>query len=292
MSFSHYLTSCFLAALATVSVVAHAAKDPADVAGTTEHPEVARFPGFYIDNSKRNDFNAHCFPKPDEARCDSGGEGLTREGRFWYADYILKDGARQPSTLELVRNYENAFKQAGGVVVARYPKGGVPVNVVFRVPRAGSERWVELSVESDGARYQLAIVDTAAMAQKLEFSAGQMADAIRKNGFVALNGILFDAGKATLKPESGPLLAEIGSLLKADRAMKLSIEGHTDNVGDRKSNLELSRKRAEAVVAYLAGQGIDGKRLKADGKGDTVPVADNRSDDGRAKNRRVELVKF
>ena len=88
------------------------------------------------------------------------------------------------------------------------------------------------------------------------------------------------------------MLGEVIALLNRDRGLRLSIEGHTDNVGDKKSNLDLSRRRAESVVNYLSAKGVDAKRLKSDGKGDTIPVADNRSEDGRAKNRRVELVKF
>lgn len=280
-------------ALSFTMVLAHAARDPADNEGTAEHPEVTRFPGFFIDNSKRNDFNEYCFAKNNEAVCDASGIGDTRAGKYWFVDYILKDNARQPSNVELMRNYENAFKAVGGTLVSRHPKTGAPDNAVFRVPRpGGSERWVQLSIDNEGARYQLHIIDTAAMVQKVEFSASQMAEAIRKNGFVALSGIQFDTGKATLKAESTPLLNEVLALLASDKAIKLSIEGHTDNVGDKRANLELSRRRAEAVVVWLTGKGVDSKRLKADGKGDTAPVADNRSEDGRAKNRRVELVKF
>ncbi|HYD94942.1 MAG TPA: OmpA family protein [Noviherbaspirillum sp.] len=268
--------------LVTFTATAFAAKDPADLEETEEHPEIARFPGFYIDNSKRNDFNEFQFAS--KANPD---DGETKEGKYWFVDYILKEGVRQPSTVELIRNYENAFRKAGGSLVRRH--GEV---AVFRVPRADGERWVQISVDNGGYRYQLHIVDVAAMAQKVEFSAGEMAAAIKATGFVALNGIVFDTGKATIKPESEALLAEVVSLLKNDRQLKLSVEGHTDNVGDKKSNAELSLKRAESVVKYLEGKGIDAKRLKSAGKGDAAPVADNRTDAGRARNRRVELVKF
>lgn len=119
-----------------------------------------------------------------------------------------------------------------------------------------------------------------------------MAVAINKNGYVALNGILFDTGKAVIKSESTPLLNEVVALLKNNAPLKLSVEGHTDNVGDKRANVELSKKRAASVVKYLTDNGIDGKRLRFAGKGDSMPLADNRSEDGRAKNRRVELVKF
>jgi len=267
---------------AAFTTAAFAAKDPADLEDTEEHPEISRFPGFYIDNSKHNDFNEFQFAikaDPDD--------GETKEGKYWFVDYILKDGVRQPSTVELIRNYENAFKKAGGSLVKRH--GEV---AVFRVPRAGGERWVQISVDNGGYRYQLHIVDVANMVQKVEFSAGDMAAAIKANGFVALNGIVFDTAKASIKPESEALLAEVVALMKNDRQLKLSVEGHTDNVGDKKSNADLSLRRAESVVKYLGSKGIEPARLKFSGKGDTAPVADNRTEAGRAKNRRVELVKF
>lgn len=266
-----------------LSVAASAARDPADLEQTSEHPEIARFPGFFIDNSKQNDFNEFEFATRGEA-----AEGEVKEGRYWFVDYILKEGARQPSPVELIRNYENAFRKAGGALVRRYER-----SAVYRTPLAGGgERWVQLSIDGEGGRYQLAIIETGAMVQKVEFSAGEMVRAIQAHGFVALNGIVFDTGKATIKPESERLLAEVVVLLRSNPALRLSVEGHTDSVGDPRANQELSQRRAERVVAHLVGQGIAARRLRAVGKGDTVPVADNRSEAGRAKNRRVELVRF
>lgn len=267
--------------LALVTSLSFAARDPQDVEDTEEHPEVARFPGFYIDNSKHNDYNEATFP--------SAKGDIQKAGKYWYVDYILKDGKRKPSPVELLRNYENAFKKSGGAMVFRDQSSVA----VYRMPLgSGSERWTRINVDGEGERYQLEIVDLGGMQQKVEFSADQMADELRNHGFIALTGILFDTGKASIRPESEPLLDEVVALLKKDTALKLSIEGHTDSVGDKKTNLDLSKKRAESVVAYVGKAGIDPRRLKADGKGDTVPVGDNRTEAGRAKNRRVELVKF
>ncbi|MDT3736469.1 MAG: OmpA family protein [Denitratisoma sp.] len=277
--------------LALLAAAAFAAKDPGDNPGTADHPEVPRFPGFHIDSSKLKDFNEYRFAsKGYDGSYEPIGE--TKAGKHWFIDYILNEGARKPSAVELVRNYENAFRKAGGVLVNRHPKGGDPESAVYRMPRPnGGERWMQINIDNEGLRYQLNIVDVGAMVQKVEFSAGEMADAIRKNGFVALTGILFDTGKATIKAESAPLLNEVVALLKNDKSLRLSVEGHTDNVGDKRANAELSKQRAESVVKYLTANGIDARRLKSDGKGDAVPVADNRSEEGRAKNRRVELVK-
>jgi outer membrane protein OmpA-like peptidoglycan-associated protein len=267
--------------LALGAATALASKDPADLEGTEDHPQVARFPNFHLDSSSHNDYNEFAFATK------SGDQ--TKAGKYWLVDYILNEGARQPSPTELMKNYENAFKKSGGSMVFRDP----PSIAVYRMPLpGGGERWMQMNIDNEGYRYQLAIVDVGGMEQKIEFSSDQMADAIKKNGFVALNGILFDTGKASIKPESQPLVTEVATLLKNDGALKLSVVGHTDNVGDKKANLALSRQRAESVMRALVAAGIDAKRLKADGKGDGEPVADNRSDDGRAKNRRVELVKF
>jgi outer membrane protein OmpA-like peptidoglycan-associated protein len=88
------------------------------------------------------------------------------------------------------------------------------------------------------------------------------------------------------------LLGEIAKMLQQSPDVKLSVEGHTDNVGAAASNQGLSEKRAQAIVAWLTAHGVDASRLKAKGWGQTKPVADNSSEDGRAKNRRVDLVKI
>ena len=121
--------------------------------------------------------------------------------------------------------------------------------------------------------------------------ADEMSKAIASTGKVALYGILFDTNKADIKPESKPALDEIATLLKAQPNLKLHIVGHTDNVGGLESNMALSRRRAEAVMAALKGDyGIAAPRLTANGVAYLAPVAVNTSEEGRAKNRRVELV--
>ena len=119
-----------------------------------------------------------------------------------------------------------------------------------------------------------------------------MASAIAETGKLTLYGVQFDFNQATIKPESEPVLKEVGALLQQDGALKLRIEGHTDNVGKPAYNLDLSKKRAESVKTYLISNfQIDGARLTSDGFGDTKPIAKNDTEQGRAQNRRVELVK-
>jgi OmpA-OmpF porin, OOP family len=122
--------------------------------------------------------------------------------------------------------------------------------------------------------------------------AAAMAKDISSAGHVALYGIYFDTDKADPKPESQPTLQEIAKLLKQDASLKLYIVGHTDNVGGFDYNTGLSERRAIAVVKELTVKhGIAATRLKAAGVGMLSPVAPNDGEEGRAKNRRVELVK-
>ncbi len=118
-------------------------------------------------------------------------------------------------------------------------------------------------------------------------------DALNADGRVATHGILFATGSDKIQAESGPTLKEIGEMLQQHGDLKLTIEGHTDNVGQPAANLTLSQKRADAVKQYLVSNyQIDAGRLETKGYGDTKPVAPNTSDDGRQQNRRVELVKM
>jgi outer membrane protein OmpA-like peptidoglycan-associated protein len=135
-------------------------------------------------------------------------------------------------------------------------------------------------------------IESKAMAQTMDNpTADEMVAAITTSGRVALYGILFDSGKAEVKSESKDTMAEIGKLLSVNKALKLLVVGHTDNAGGFAANLELSKKRADAVVAQLVTQyKVDAKRLQAFGVSYASPIAPNIDDAGRAKNRRVELV--
>ena len=141
---------------------------------------------------------------------------------------------------------------------------------------------------NDGSLYQLTVVEVTAMVQ--EVTADAMYDALSKDGFMALY-INFDTGQAVLKPDSLGTVSQIAALLKGHADLKLSIEGHTDNVGTPAANKTLSENRAKAVLAEVAKGGIAAARLSAVGWGQDKPIADNRSEEGRAKNRRVEIVK-
>jgi OOP family OmpA-OmpF porin len=136
------------------------------------------------------------------------------------------------------------------------------------------------------------IVEAKAREQKMvTVQAGEMAKGLAATGSVALYGILFDFNKADIKAESDATLEQIAKLLKGDPAMKLLVVGHTDKVGTLPFNMDLSQRRAAAVVTALSSKhGIGKNRLTPVGVAYASPVASNKSDEGRAKNRRVELV--
>ena len=102
-------------------------------------------------------------------------------------------------------------------------------------------------------------------------------------------GIEFDLGKATIRSASRPTLDEAASVLTEYSALRILITGHTDDVGDRKKNVDLSKDRADAVKTYFVGKGIDEKRIETRGAGPDEPIADNKQAAGRQKNRRIEF---
>jgi len=117
-------------------------------------------------------------------------------------------------------------------------------------------------------------------------------DRVIADGKFVTRGILFDVNKSTLKPSSMGVINEVAKMMQEHTDLKFSIEGHTDSDGDDNSNLELSEKRAAAVKTVLANSGIDSSRLQIKGMGESVPVSDNTTPEGKANNRRVEFVKI
>ena len=148
-------------------------------------------------------------------------------------------------------------------------------------------------IQKGRALAELVVVAPDALEQKMTFvNADEMKREMNDTGKVALYGILFDTDKDLVKPESQPTITEIVKLLKSDAALKIHVVGHTDNQGRREYNLDLSRRRAASVVHALAALGIAGDRLDSFGAGVYAPIASNETEEGRTKNRRVELTRW
>jgi len=250
-------------------------------------PYFSAMPDYEILDANDRKFDAFSF--------FNGKDATTVEGKKFFRQYTVKEGAEPASELQISRNHANAIKNMGGTILFDGVCEGDDCGdysgyrmVVGKVVKGGSELWVEVAPYDDGLGYNLIVVVKESMAQDVTASA--MLDALNKDGRVALY-INFDTGKATIRPDSKPIIDQIVQMMKANGSLELSVEGHTDNVGDAKSNQVLSENRAKAVAAAIVAQGVEAKRLSTAGYGQDKPVADNSSEEGRAKNRRVELVK-
>ena len=174
------------------------------------------------------------------------------------------------------------------MVDGKYVKVYVNDQRVANIPNAELGRSKSISFEVPAKDDQPVLISN------ISVMAGgkKLYDALTESGRVATQGIYFDTGSDRLRPESTPTLKEIGDMLKQYPDLKLTIEGHTDNVGNAEANKALSEKRAAAVKAFLvSNHGVDAARLDARGLGDQKPVAPNTTPEGRQQNRRVELVK-
>lgn len=251
-----------------------------DASGCTDHPLFpTRMPNYYIAKCEVKEFTAFPFKLPR-------AKTRTVEGKLSHIHYAIDDRKDEQSGLAVIRNYENALKKIGGKVAESDPERWMNGSVVVD----GKEVWAE--VEKGNGRIWLRIVETKEMKQYVVADAASFRDGLKATGHVAVEGIYFDTAKAVVKTESTPALQEVAKLLAADPSLKLWVVGHTDSVGAVDANMKLSQARAEAVVTALTTMhGVAAARLKGYGVGPLAPVASNDAEEGRAKNRRVELVK-
>lgn len=192
--------------------------------------------------------------------------------------------------LEVARNHTNAAQRIGGLFLMERPDGRD--STYIKISKDGKEIWAHVDQDNwKGNTYYLHILEKAAMEQQIVADAKVLMGDITATGHAAVYGIYFDFNKADIKPESEPAIKEIAKLLQENKALKLFVVGHTDNVGGLDYNLKLSKARADAVVKELTTKyKITTDRLKAFGWASLSPVAANKTENGRVKNRRVELV--
>lgn len=254
-----------------------------DAEGCKDHPMFNRLPNFKLYECNENFASLQAITGADKTE---EHEGIRTHLKYLFNN--KENTVKPPSWLQVRKNYENAITKVGGKKI--YSDG---TYATYKLTSDGKETWVMLQLTSGEElaveEYWLDILQKEAMKQDIEASA--MFKEINKKGSIALY-INFETGKSAIKPESQPIVDQMVEMLKSNPTLKVSIEGHTDNVGTAAANLKLSQDRAAALVSALAAKGIDKTRLKSKGWGQTKPVADNSTNDGKAKNRRVEIVKM
>jgi hypothetical protein len=251
-----------------------------DNANCKDHPLFTRMPDYWIHSCDQKEFDGYTF--------DAGQGGAVQiNGQFWQIRYYPQNSLKsKPSELQILLNFENAVKKLGGALLSKGKS-----KEVLKLSKDSKEVWVEVTTEFTG-KYSLIIVERKAMTQDIIANADVFSNDLKNTGHSAVYGIYFDTGKSGIKPESEQAIAEIAKLLKSDAGLNVYVVGHTDNVGGLDANMKLSQDRADAVVQALVRNGaVAAFRLKAYGDGPFAPVASNDTEEGRAKNRRVELVK-
>jgi len=282
-----------------------------DVASARDYPGIGRFGGSVITGYVVKNFDAtrlQAAPFKDGKAADE----RKPEGRITRIAYRTSPG---PSIVEVSRNFETQLASAGFETLTACDTdacGGIPFTEAIDTLPA-PQMWVDgfnyhyyagrkaegsretyvtviVSKNNDDVTAQLIVAQVGAIENKM-VDAAAMAKGLGEKGHIALYGIYFDTDKATIKPESAPTLAEMAKLLSGQPQLNVFIVGHTDSQGSYEHNMTLSRQRAEAVAAALvASYKIAKARLNTAGVGFLSPVGSNASDDGRALNRRVELV--
>ncbi len=277
----------------------------ADIAGSQDHPLISRYPGSQIMDYSMKDFDG--YPLPTAVVNKRPASPVNVQGKVTRIYYQNPKGR---STLEIFSNYDQALKQAGFQDVFRcegaacgigsfwttfnktmLSGSGDPLRYVAAKLKKGKLETHVAVMVSPGATSLHVIEGQPMEAGLVEVNAAVMADEIDRFGHVNLYGIYFDTDKADLKPESSAAIDQIAQLMQGRPALKLHVVGHTDNTGTLAHNMQLSADRATAVVTALSSRHkIGAARLMPHGVGPLAPVAANTKEEGRAKNRRVDLV--
>jgi outer membrane protein OmpA-like peptidoglycan-associated protein len=274
--------NCFLTAFLLVATSIAASAQMSDFKGYKDPALFTRMPHYFL--TSEDSFVDKAFDSY-EFQLKEGTQSV--EGHHLRYEYSFDEAAgNMPGTLQIVRNYEAAARKIGGQVLWDDVR-----RATIKISKNGQETWAFLEGFNEGRSYELNIVERGQMKQDVVADAAALGSGLKETGHVEVPGIFFDFGKAEIKPESEAALNEVVKLLRANPAWKVWVVGHTDNVGTVESNLTLSGARSAAVVKALTQKGIAASRLAAHGAGPFAPVAANDTDEGRARNRRVELVR-
>ena len=282
-----------------------------DVAGAKDFPGIGRFGGSVITGYQVKDFDAARI-QAAPFKNDKPADARRLEGRITRIAYRTDPG---PSILEVSRNFETQLTKAGFETLLACDTdacGGIPFTEAIDalpIPQmwvdgfnyhyfagrnvdGGRETYASVVVSENNKEIyaQLIVVELGAIENKM-VDAAAMAKGLGDTGHIALYGIYFDTDKAVIKPESRPTLEQIAKLLAGQPQLNVFIVGHTDSQGTFDYNLDLSRRRAEAIAQELVkSYRIAQPRLRTAGVGLLAPIGSNASEAGRALNRRVELV--
>ena len=259
------------------------AQDP-DAEGCKDHPLLNRMKGFHISSCETRDFDVFDFPVENSTDGERKVESV--EGKKYYLYYNYRVDDKIITSRQILKNFETALNGIKATVYKVIEPGNSYSFVCGILKKGKLETWVHVTASDN--EYEVNIVEKEVMKQEIQ--ATDIYRELNETGFIALD-IHFDIGKSTIKAESQPIIDALFDMLKSNPDLKVSIEGHTDNTGNADANKKLSIARAQAVMDALIKKGIAKTRLTSTGFGQEVPVADNRTEDGKAKNRRVEIVK-
>lgn len=248
-----------------------------DKQGCKDLPYLSRFPGSVLGNCTHAEDDTLKF----SVTVSGKDQEKSVEGKVDKLYYNYPQTASRP---QLIRNFTTALSTAGYKKV--YDSGASGDSTWNK---AGL--WIFISI-SGAPHYEVYTVQEVNLTQDVVATAAELGGGISGTGHAVVPGILFDTGKAELKPESSKALDEVAKLLGEHKDWKIFVVGHTDNVGQLGANMDLSKRRAEAVVQALITQyHLPAARLGSFGAGPYAPVASDDSEEGRTQNRRVEIVK-
>jgi OmpA-OmpF porin, OOP family len=250
-----------------------------DQVGCVDSKLVPKLFGCRIDNCEQKDSDQRDVPVGEDGKGDAMTTSI--EGNSKSVMYECQTGTTPAS---IVTQAAQSLKNAGFEIPYKFSDAEASLTArkddVWVTVEAASRFYTLIetsSVEPDGE----AVVDAASMF-----------DTLQHYGRVPVFAIQFMPGRSDFTPDSNPVLEQLYKLMADHPALRLKVEGHTPNTGSKMGNVALTLKRATAVTAWLIAKGIDRERLDPEGMGDAHPIEDSTTEAGRAKNRRIELVKL